>query len=87
MTAPCESFVPGAAPRLRWRRASGSSPAWVSDTTRAETGSSADGQSTMTSRTMRGSTAATPGIAASLVTIESGARLTVTKICGKRVSA
>ena len=51
---------------------------------RAETGSGEDGQSTMTSRTMRGSTVATPGIVVSRATIESGARFRVTKICGNR---
>ena len=50
----CESSGPALV------RASGSSPACASDTIRAETGSMAEGQSRMTSRTMRGSTAATP---------------------------
>ena len=55
----------GAAPRRRCRRASGSSPAWLSEIMRAETGRLGRGQSTMTSRTIRGSMAATPGIVVS----------------------
>ncbi len=41
----------------------------------------------MTSRTMRGSEATTPGMSAIRLATDKGARFSVTKICGKRVSA
>ena len=68
----------GPDPRTRRSRLRISAPGFVTETILAEIGIANDGQSTSTSRTIRGSTAITPGRSARRGTTESGARFTPT---------